>query len=278
MYKYMPLRKEFFANFLVRATQRCALNDPFEVLPSRTWLEEACRHNNHPVDDQSFEDLLDLVTKLNLNTMGIVSLTYRPDNILMWSHYADEHKGVVVEVDENNRKLKNAFGKNEDQELAQNVVYRVDRLQKYEDDKMFMPYLYKSIDWNYEEEQRIVVSNLYTCKYWMYICDDESLAIEAEKNKCIADVYLNTIDRNNRTLSFTSKGLKQPINRLPIVNNPRFMSMFEIPAEAIVSVTFGARSNSSDVDEVITLIKKNPEMKHVKLRHSKLNESAFGID
>ena len=32
---------------------------------------------------------------------GILSLTSKPDNITMWSHYADSHKGICVGLDKN---------------------------------------------------------------------------------------------------------------------------------------------------------------------------------
>ncbi len=34
MFKYTPLRLEFFDNLLIRASQKYALNDPFELRPS----------------------------------------------------------------------------------------------------------------------------------------------------------------------------------------------------------------------------------------------------
>ena len=34
-----------------------------------------------------------------LNKYGIISLTEDPHNLLMWSHYAGEHRGVVVGYD-----------------------------------------------------------------------------------------------------------------------------------------------------------------------------------
>lgn len=33
------------------------------------------------------------------DSFGILSLSEDPRNILMWSHYGDEHKGVCVEID-----------------------------------------------------------------------------------------------------------------------------------------------------------------------------------
>lgn len=34
IYKYSPLREDFFDNLLVRGSQKCSLNDPFELTPA----------------------------------------------------------------------------------------------------------------------------------------------------------------------------------------------------------------------------------------------------
>ena len=36
------------------------------------------------------------------NRFGVLSLTRNPTNLLMWSHYANEHKGVVIGIDTSN--------------------------------------------------------------------------------------------------------------------------------------------------------------------------------
>ncbi|KAA0876570.1 DUF2971 domain-containing protein [Nitrincola tapanii] len=73
LYKYMPYQAEFFSNFYLRCTPRSALNDPFEMLPSTDYLiYHACKR-------QMPQSVI--------------------DNLLMWSHYADEHRGMVLELD-----------------------------------------------------------------------------------------------------------------------------------------------------------------------------------
>ena len=42
---------------------------------------------------------LDRVNKVNAES-GILSLSERNDSILMWSHYADQHKGICIEFEE----------------------------------------------------------------------------------------------------------------------------------------------------------------------------------
>jgi hypothetical protein len=52
-----------------------------------------------------------------VNRLGVVSLSARPDNTLMWAHYANDHKGMCLEpekISSRERKrrivLKNSFG------------------------------------------------------------------------------------------------------------------------------------------------------------------------
>lgn len=84
------------------------------------------------------------------NNFRIVSLSADPTNFLLWSHYADGHKGVAIEVD----------FPNPHKHLYQ-VTYSpfssvfTEKLQTMED----MRHLFngKPEEWQYEEEYRIVV-------------------------------------------------------------------------------------------------------------------------
>ena len=104
MFKYMPYRRVFFDNFLIRASQRVSLNDPFEVLPSKKWLEKAYFERYEKDSEKDFDNLVKEMTRMNLNNMGMISLTEKSNNLLMWSHYADEHRGMVIEIDENTKR------------------------------------------------------------------------------------------------------------------------------------------------------------------------------
>lgn len=104
----MPLREQFFEDQLLRLTPPNGLNDPFDAKPTI----EAIRRKVAFMVDQYGEgagylsdtELLshrDTVEYLEdeLNKYGIISLTEDPHNLLMWSHYADEHRGIVVGYD-----------------------------------------------------------------------------------------------------------------------------------------------------------------------------------
>jgi len=79
----------------------------------------------------------------------VASLSADPTNFLMWSHYADGHKGIVIEVEVP-----------EDHEDLTQVVYTpfssvfIDKLQT----KVDMRHLFngKGEEWAYEQEYRVV--------------------------------------------------------------------------------------------------------------------------
>ena len=102
--------------------------------------------------------------KIIASKFGIFSASHRYDSILMWSHYANLHKGICVGF--NGHKLQN-FIENDcaKEELIivwDNVSYKsmypVLNPFKLSDYELIMqPLLIKSEDWKYEEEIRFIV-------------------------------------------------------------------------------------------------------------------------
>ncbi|WP_158137017.1 DUF2971 domain-containing protein [Vibrio metschnikovii] len=92
LYKYMSNPEYFLKEGYLRATQLSALNDPFEATYCSKALSDLCPHF------EIFESPSDLISHVeeNKNKIGVISLTEAKDNLLMWSHYANEHKGAVI--------------------------------------------------------------------------------------------------------------------------------------------------------------------------------------
>lgn len=106
LYKYMPFRTSFFDDPLLRLTPPFELNDPFDSKPSQAAIDKKMEFffdggndfeesDTNSIDIRStYEDDL----RTGLNNFGIISLSEDPSNLLMWSHYAEEHKGMVVSI------------------------------------------------------------------------------------------------------------------------------------------------------------------------------------
>jgi hypothetical protein len=87
----------------------------------------------------------------SLDAVGILCLTTKWDDILMWSHYGDHHKGICVGF----RTDKDAF------QLAHDVTYTADLpvIRRPSDDHdavLRKAFLTKADCWRYENEWRIL--------------------------------------------------------------------------------------------------------------------------
>jgi hypothetical protein len=88
---------------------------------------------------------------------GILSLSQVPDNVLMWSHYAADHKGFVLGFDATNPHFDERRSEADDLRHLRRVGYTDDRpkgpLNEWDGIKLFWV---KSKKWEYECEWRIV--------------------------------------------------------------------------------------------------------------------------
>lgn len=99
------------------------LNDPFECKPilatsaspdrEKRYISELVRRLNPEMSRSErkqiektlaanrpmFRDTMFNATQLTLSAVGIYSLSSRPLDLLMWPHYADEHRGICVRFD-----------------------------------------------------------------------------------------------------------------------------------------------------------------------------------
>lgn len=101
----------------------------------------------------SFKDHLRKAREQSLARMGVLSLSALPDQVLMWSHYADAHKGICLRL---NPTLGDTLFA-----AAQRVIYSAKRpiLSPAEDDAEALvdkSILTKADFWAYEEEWRVV--------------------------------------------------------------------------------------------------------------------------
>jgi Protein of unknown function (DUF2971) len=93
------------------------------------------------------------------NEFGVLSLTEKADNLLMWAHYADSHKGFVIEFDSEDAFFK--FPK----DLSRSDLRKVDYVERRKlktllpENESIQPdwfFFQKSQYWSYEKEWRLV--------------------------------------------------------------------------------------------------------------------------
>jgi len=87
------------------------------------------------------------------NKLGICALTTDAHNPLMWSHYADEHRGICVQLDAS-ADLRNLFA--EPVEYSNTYPVMASLFRPREERKDVLPFLRKSEHWAYEKEWRLM--------------------------------------------------------------------------------------------------------------------------
>lgn len=134
-------------------------------------MAERLAPNSEQMLRQSIDDTLELAKSDDLmaltrkqifkefdESIGVLSLTEKPDNLLMWAHYAQQHQGFVIEFDETNPYFDQKRRIDDEFNHLRKVHYSVDRPQRaslmdVSDEDMF---LIKGKDWEYEQEWRML--------------------------------------------------------------------------------------------------------------------------
>lgn len=181
LYKYVSIDTLFkILKGSIRFTQPSAFNDPFELLPEINIPKDLKKQDldmcfdlmsparvppvgELPCDFQSpicNDDTARTIRSDLDNSIGILCLTKNPISILMWSHYAEEYSGVMIEFDKENEFFEGLF----------EIDYRKNRpIKDYSffansDEPIRLSELcVKPKDWEYEQEIRIARS-LADCK------------------------------------------------------------------------------------------------------------------
>jgi hypothetical protein len=193
-YKYLPIERiSYLENELIRFTQPGDLNDPFECLPQKPTKQEIqllvanvakaqigtealIKIGNAKfleiiekyIDDIEHGvegNLLDKIynsAQSNINeSLGILSLSKNWNSTLMWAHYTISHRGFCIGFDSNHSFFKNYLSEDKEKSFTiSDVNYSTDRVKipmKLGMPKIGLePYITKSIDWEYEQEVRMI--------------------------------------------------------------------------------------------------------------------------
>ncbi len=151
LYKYLSLsRMSFWENYMLRFTQPSQFNDPFDSLSAHSFLPEKLMPNN-----SGFEDIASLFYGIEQDcgafndNHAVLCLSESFDNILMWSHYADNHQGFVIGFDVSHPFFE--FNESTGTRKVQYCDIRPEGLAENVIDEIY----YKYSIWSYEKEWRL---------------------------------------------------------------------------------------------------------------------------
>lgn len=110
-----------------------------------------------------FDGITDVVRESVYSTLdqsvGVLCLAERNDNMLMWSHYADSHQGVVLGFDSECDFFERRLNENDDFRHLAKISYAADsrvQITRIEDYRQELLYT-KNPEWEYEQEWRMVI-------------------------------------------------------------------------------------------------------------------------
>lgn len=90
--------------------------------------------------------------------IGVLCLSESPKSLLMWAHYADSHRGFVLQFDETSPFFNQRVSEDDELRHLRQVIYSSKRpsltLSEVEDGSAFLT---KGVEWEYEAEWRMLV-------------------------------------------------------------------------------------------------------------------------
>ena len=181
LYKYLPpARLDVLRDGRIRCTQPLLFNDPFEskpyitAMPPKEMMERVSKVESERIDlpdeervailkvsedPENAAAVMAMMMTLFGAGVGILSLTEKRDNLLMWAHYAAEHTGYVIGFDTTHQYWNN-FGDEKGNDHA-GVLRKVDYSDRRPSPKHLAAvsrtemYFTKSREWEYEQEWRV---------------------------------------------------------------------------------------------------------------------------
>jgi hypothetical protein len=240
LYKYViPKRIDVVRRQMIRFTPPGFLSDPFECrIAYNLTTSTSGGHGNevHKVFDP--DEYIRLWRRMASAEWGILCLTKRPDNLVMWGHYANAHRGFLLEFDSENPFFNNRYVMHLDwtwmEEMPleyrgfgnlRDVQYTQLRCSTCNPDEVpTISFFVKSTDWQYEEEVRMIM----------------------------------------------------PLNYADYTNKEGFLHLFRFPPEALTGLILGAGADQKLIQGLSRLVKKD-RLSHVILRKARLSLNDFGM-
>jgi len=184
LYKYLPYYgNEFTADGVaLMATPKLSLNDPFEFLPPGQWMDKF-----DEIWKKRFGKCASDGYKLKqfYKHIGVISFSETYDNLLMWTHYANEHKGIVIAFDENEVSFEKYKKKLKTVKYRKRIPYHLLKVDILNDESIIQLFEYKSDEWIYEKEHRIILDT--TMRDYFIYTDKDGEPTDGSIMHCVHD-------------------------------------------------------------------------------------------
>lgn len=240
LYKYISSeRSDIIKNGKIRFTQFFNQNDPYEcsvsLLPLKRERKQAAK------DDYEAERIdMTVRTETYFSQFGMLCLTSNPKNILMWTHYADNHKGMVISFDTTNPFFNS-------KEKIHVPIYKIEK--EVPEFGTVKPIKYVKSRKRISYGDKYHINDLFFTKsyHWEY---------EGEFRKV-------------KSLSGIEPACK--------LESGEEIYLLDFPKECLVEIIFGLNTDKRLIEEMKSIVKSEYNSR-VKLSQAKLRHLDYGID
>lgn len=147
--------REELAKLLSEIPAPVSVKGPHEILLHQ--LPDV-RRNMQGMAEMMMPKLQEAMARKLEELIGILCLSESADNLLMWAHYADSHRGFVIEFDERSPFFDRRVNPDDELRHLRKVSYSSKRPSlTLADVENFAPFMTKGVDWEYEAEWRMLV-------------------------------------------------------------------------------------------------------------------------
>jgi hypothetical protein len=216
--------------------------------------------------------------QVTLELLGVLSLSERYDSLLMWSHYADSHRGIALGLRTDHRFFRKrdtrrivmpsstpimGEPKNEFRQIPPlcKIMYGSERVTMLRLDPReviasaslevfdYAEFLFKADAWRYEQEWRL---------------------FRRLSNNCSWDTQIDR--RVQRSAGFFSHRLERTDSF------GHTICLFDIPSDCIAEIVLGINVSIEDRRQVAETLLDDPALKHVRLRVARSTASRYEIE
>lgn len=282
---YSHLNKDYFLNPNLKICCTKNLNDPFESKVDSELTKLMLSKSKPVARKKNVLDLSEVIKQIqmeeSLEQLGVISLTETPRNILMWSHYANQHKGLCIGYKSDIfDELKSKTHENLPTLFTpEKVNYDSCRYDEFTDcfciddpielKKQILSknLLTKSNEWIYEKEYRAIIPMEYHDKI---ICIGDRKAESYVKQ--FSKFHPNELSAESDT-ELKIKSLKSPkslktkgLRALKDLSDEKdIIFAMSIKPSDITSIYFGCNSDKNFAHEIYEETQTNQALSHIKV-------------
>jgi hypothetical protein len=198
-------------------------------------------------------------------SIGILSLAERPDSHLMWSHYSQNHTGVVIAFNERHSYFSpsSTYAKSNGPFIFRKVRYSIGRpkrpvINSFEDFEKSDWYLTKSREWRDENEWRMIRPLGFAKQALLKLNDGKKVRIRGRK-----------AGRSWRDLQFLEELLRH--------EPEKYFFLFQLPPKCIKAIIFGCKISSQDERTIVRILSRS-HYSHVKKYRATMDSEKFKLN